>query len=365
MMCGEAGIQDHRLPELQEFQLVQCRRNEGPLEDAIVHRVHPEDDTVTLQFPSDQQQIRVHREECIVEAFQPIEFPTVRLAPGEQMPTSAEAYENWKMKQMQPSPNSPAPSPVSEMASKSETEAMLSGSYVNGTMIFGETTPADPALQVNGAIQPPPPGCDEACRTQFFGAPLSPPSLQGGGTQFFGDEANVAFQASTIFDNEAPATPAMNQPVPAHIIAELLKHQKACGVKTVLDKNWGMPAPTQYALYKRGLPEEKLSTEYGEHIYSGLYRHQYGEREKEPVSYVPGTMDEDGKLIMQHTYIPLSGPMYTQTVTGHWFPEAHHEPSDFGYAEGQSDFGYLDGGFAKQDNRLVGYLDDWFDGLFA
>mmetsp|Transcript_8367 Transcript_8367/g.19712 ORF Transcript_8367/g.19712 Transcript_8367/m.19712 type:complete len:335 (-) Transcript_8367:78-1082(-) len=82
----------------QELQLCKLWRpmQFGPpsLETAVVHRVHKEDDTITVQFVPDQHRVRVPSycvEPCLnVEP----DYPEVWLKPGERPPTRKEIMEH-------------------------------------------------------------------------------------------------------------------------------------------------------------------------------------------------------------------------------------------------------------------------------
>mmetsp|Transcript_102216 Transcript_102216/g.317957 ORF Transcript_102216/g.317957 Transcript_102216/m.317957 type:complete len:313 (+) Transcript_102216:1051-1989(+) len=83
--------------EPQEQQLVQAWRptpwGEWQLAAGVIHRVHSDDKTVTVQFVPDQHRVRVP-----FMSVKPVlditpQYPTVRLAPGERLPTPAEIAE--------------------------------------------------------------------------------------------------------------------------------------------------------------------------------------------------------------------------------------------------------------------------------
>jgi len=78
----------------KELSLVRVQRplaSGGSAEElAVVHRVHAEDDTLTVQFPSDQHRLRVPtRIVMLVQTITPT-YPKIRLHPGERLPNRAE-----------------------------------------------------------------------------------------------------------------------------------------------------------------------------------------------------------------------------------------------------------------------------------
>lgn len=59
-------------------------------EVGVVHRVHHEDDTLTIQFPSDQHRIRVPSADVQLVQFVDPTYPTVRLRKGQRLPHKEE-----------------------------------------------------------------------------------------------------------------------------------------------------------------------------------------------------------------------------------------------------------------------------------
>eukprot|EP00930_Biecheleria_cincta_P064491 TRINITY_DN5006_c0_g1_i1.p1 TRINITY_DN5006_c0_g1~~TRINITY_DN5006_c0_g1_i1.p1 ORF type:complete len:365 (-),score=55.50 TRINITY_DN5006_c0_g1_i1:193-1287(-) len=59
-------------------------------EVGVVHRVHPEDDTLTVQFPSDQHRLRVRSTDVQLVQFVDPTYPTVRLQRGQRLPNKDE-----------------------------------------------------------------------------------------------------------------------------------------------------------------------------------------------------------------------------------------------------------------------------------
>lgn len=59
-------------------------------EVGVVHRVHHEDDTLTVQFPSDQHRLRVPISDVQLVQFVDPTYPTVRLQRSQRLPTKAE-----------------------------------------------------------------------------------------------------------------------------------------------------------------------------------------------------------------------------------------------------------------------------------
>lgn len=80
--------------EPRELQLVQAWRpswsGEWQLARGVVHRVHHEDRTVTVQFLDDQHRCRLPWMSVQPQLDITPVYPTVRLAPGERLPTRAE-----------------------------------------------------------------------------------------------------------------------------------------------------------------------------------------------------------------------------------------------------------------------------------
>merc|ERR1719393_611643 len=59
------GVSRRQMPEgIKELQLVNVPRPNAlggtTVEKGVIHECHPEDQTVTIQFISDQQQLRIH-----------------------------------------------------------------------------------------------------------------------------------------------------------------------------------------------------------------------------------------------------------------------------------------------------------------
>jgi len=81
----------HTASRPEELSLVRVMRPlplGGSAEDiGVVHRVHSEDDTITVQFPLDQHRARVPISSVeLVQQVDPV-YPKVRLRRGERMPT--------------------------------------------------------------------------------------------------------------------------------------------------------------------------------------------------------------------------------------------------------------------------------------
>ncbi|CAJ1368784.1 unnamed protein product [Effrenium voratum] len=78
----------------KELSLVKVQRplpSGGYAEDlGVVHRVHAEDDTLTVQFVSDQHRLRVPTGQALL--VQPVtpNYPKTRLKPGERLPTKGQ-----------------------------------------------------------------------------------------------------------------------------------------------------------------------------------------------------------------------------------------------------------------------------------
>lgn len=74
----------------KELSLVKVQRpspNGGFEEDlGVVHRVHAEDDTVTVQFPNDQHRVRVPTNQALLVQTLTPSYPKIRLKPGEHLP---------------------------------------------------------------------------------------------------------------------------------------------------------------------------------------------------------------------------------------------------------------------------------------
>lgn len=93
----EAAFGQQFTGQPQHKQLVHAYRltpwGEWELEMAVIHKVWTEADIVTVQFLSDQ-----HRHDLPFKSVKPVvditpQYPRVRLAPGERMPTRAEIEE--------------------------------------------------------------------------------------------------------------------------------------------------------------------------------------------------------------------------------------------------------------------------------
>lgn len=102
----------------KELQLVQAwrqwPRGDWQLATGVVHRVHEEDRTVTVQFVPDQHRARVPWSSC--QPFLDItpEYPEIRLGQNERLPTRAEILEreenaNRMRQQMGIAPDAPLP----------------------------------------------------------------------------------------------------------------------------------------------------------------------------------------------------------------------------------------------------------------
>mmetsp|Transcript_81210 Transcript_81210/g.128421 ORF Transcript_81210/g.128421 Transcript_81210/m.128421 type:complete len:363 (+) Transcript_81210:45-1133(+) len=74
----------------KELSLVKVQRPSptGGFEEdlGVVHRVHAEDDTVTVQFPSDQHRVRVPTNQALLVQTLTPTYPKIRLKPGEHLP---------------------------------------------------------------------------------------------------------------------------------------------------------------------------------------------------------------------------------------------------------------------------------------
>mmetsp|Transcript_15886 Transcript_15886/g.32233 ORF Transcript_15886/g.32233 Transcript_15886/m.32233 type:complete len:305 (-) Transcript_15886:100-1014(-) len=81
----------------QEGQIVQAWRptpwGEWQLGKGVIHRVHQDDRTVTVQFVPDQHRVRTGFMNVKPLFDYTPEYPEVRLAPGERLPTRAEILE--------------------------------------------------------------------------------------------------------------------------------------------------------------------------------------------------------------------------------------------------------------------------------
>eukprot|EP00434_Breviolum_minutum_P027488 symbB.v1.2.024305.t1/scaffold2280.1/size83482/3 len=78
----------------KELSLVKVHRPlpQGGFADEIgvVHRVHAEDDTVTVQFPNDQHRLRIPTNQAaLVQSVTPT-YPKIRLKPGERLPNRSQ-----------------------------------------------------------------------------------------------------------------------------------------------------------------------------------------------------------------------------------------------------------------------------------
>lgn len=80
--------------DLQERDLVKAWRPipGGPMQMGfgVVHRLHPEDGTVTVQFVPDQNRARLPFSAVMKVQFFTPQYPVVHLQPGQKMPTPAE-----------------------------------------------------------------------------------------------------------------------------------------------------------------------------------------------------------------------------------------------------------------------------------
>jgi len=90
-------LQDFNLYGLKEHQLVNAWRNPfapswtpESRELAIIHRVHLEDQTVTVQFLKDQNRIRMHVAAVTQVDKTPHSYPAKWIHPGDAMPTATQ-----------------------------------------------------------------------------------------------------------------------------------------------------------------------------------------------------------------------------------------------------------------------------------
>lgn len=110
------GVESAAHPK--ELQLVQAwrqwPRGDWQLATGVIHRVHEEDRTVTVQFVPDQQRARVPWSSCQPYLDITPEYPEVRLGENERLPTRAEILEreenaNRMRQQMGIAPDAPLP----------------------------------------------------------------------------------------------------------------------------------------------------------------------------------------------------------------------------------------------------------------
>lgn len=94
---GYGGRQGRSAGGLQELMLCECWRPMGygppKIAKGVVHRIHMEDHTVTVQFLDDQHRLRL--KSSMVNPISPVEpkYPRVVLQKGERPPTRAEIME--------------------------------------------------------------------------------------------------------------------------------------------------------------------------------------------------------------------------------------------------------------------------------
>mmetsp|Transcript_64604 Transcript_64604/g.140628 ORF Transcript_64604/g.140628 Transcript_64604/m.140628 type:complete len:438 (-) Transcript_64604:50-1363(-) len=151
---GDVGTQ------LQELQLVKAWRPRPPLGQmqlatGVIHRVHHEDRTVTVQFPDDQHRVRIPFDSVKPMLDITPEYPTVRLQPGQNPPTPSQLERRHEQEaQMLQMGITPAPWADSEpsgagaMVSKREEQVQRWG--IPATTLDALRNRSIPAYQVNG-----------------------------------------------------------------------------------------------------------------------------------------------------------------------------------------------------------------------
>jgi len=144
----------------QEGQIVEAWRptpwGEWQLAKGVIHRVDNENRMVTVQFVPDQHRVRVGFA-CVKPLFNYTpEYPEVRLAPGERLPTRAEILEreqnaNLMRSQMGIAPD--APLPGDETGLRAGETRRQDGSVVLRMQNWGIPAPTLDALR-NRSVPP-------------------------------------------------------------------------------------------------------------------------------------------------------------------------------------------------------------------
>uniref|UniRef100_A0A7S2AYR9 Uncharacterized protein n=1 Tax=Alexandrium andersonii TaxID=327968 RepID=A0A7S2AYR9_9DINO len=143
----------------QEGQIVQAWRptpwGEWQLGKGIIHRVHQEDKTVTVQFVPDQHRVRTGFMNVKPLFDYTPEYPEIRLAPSERLPTRAEILEReQKANAMRQDLGIPADAPLPGADNLRAGETRLAdGSVVMKSDHWGIPAPTLDALR-NRSIPP-------------------------------------------------------------------------------------------------------------------------------------------------------------------------------------------------------------------
>mmetsp|Transcript_34405 Transcript_34405/g.79904 ORF Transcript_34405/g.79904 Transcript_34405/m.79904 type:complete len:300 (-) Transcript_34405:94-993(-) len=152
------GVQSSRP---REGQIVQAWRptpwGEWQLGKGIVHRVHNEDQTMTVQFVPDQHRVRLPFVSVKPMFDYTPEYPTVRLTPGERLPTRAEILQreeaaNAKRQELGIEPDAPLPGAEGSDLRAGETQ-QADGSVTLQMDTWGIPAPTLDALR-NRSIPP-------------------------------------------------------------------------------------------------------------------------------------------------------------------------------------------------------------------
>mmetsp|Transcript_30547 Transcript_30547/g.65811 ORF Transcript_30547/g.65811 Transcript_30547/m.65811 type:complete len:298 (+) Transcript_30547:160-1053(+) len=225
-----------------ELQLVKAWRpdKEGTwmLDLGVIHRVHEEEDAVTVQFFSDQHRCQLPTMNVQPQLNITPSYPTIRLAPGNRLPTA------------------------------SELEAR---------------------------------------------------------------EHNRELRRKELGLN--PCDPLPDEDLEGDLLAG--EHRDVKGNVIVYSDTWGIPAPTLTALRNRCIPRHEVKEYYDRHFYSKLYENNFYQQQPgwavKSLDFTPPPAHDPvkrKKKVVQHTYIPISGPPMIQNLeTGEW--RASHDVSKF------------------------------------
>lgn len=252
--------------ELEELDLVKAWRpnavGEWYIDVGVVHRLHRQDGTVTVQFVPDQNRIRLPYSS--VEKIQNLTptYPKIRLAPGEKLPTPAEirrreerAEEERRLLRL--APNQPLPG--------QEMEGLREGETVSENK--------DITLQAN-----------------FWGLPES--------------------TLDALRNRSLPGT--MIQPTYGpHFYTKLYENRFYPQKPVMRDETHHVGLAGGGAFVEQLQQLQEAATAAGDGaVLQSMLQTQTGAR-------LPGA----GRRILSHTYIPLEGPQLSMDMkTGQWFP---------------------------------------------
>jgi len=317
----------------------------------VVHRVHHEDGTVTVQFLDDQHRTRVPFSAVKnIDDITP-EFPDVILKPGQKMPTRLE------IKQMEREQSGlPA---LGQLALVPGAYALIQGlrdkQKYNGRhckllefdpgvglweVLVGEEhfalsqenmAPIPPGMVVmaqpgdvvrlQGLVNRPFYNGQLATLVHYQKGPWSSGVAAGGEVESGVWDVVVGQDRFCVRPENISLLHGPQKK--SHLEYELLDNSKVHERRIEKVQQWGIPEPTLDALRNRSIPMYQVTGNYGRHFYTGLYENNFyagtdyrlANRNNLDDSFMYDTEDV---TIVGHRYIPLEGPELDLMPDGKW-----------------------------------------------